>query len=291
MHGRWLGRDRLPLDEPEATVNFAAPLRCGLSESVRLESAAPDFVGNLFFEVWVAQKDGPDFQAAGNTPVVVEVEVNARAVDDIDYHAIYATPDLEADYWNVVGPSTKEEYDRLVEGKYQHLLGESLTPRARILDVGCGTGLMAIACERYLSAEGSYFGVDIAAEAITFCKKRFPQSNFRFAQSGMTVLPIEGEFFDYICFYSVFTHTYAEETALLLGEASRLLAPDGVLFADVFTSPQVERALGNRLTIVLKEHYFEELAALSGLKCEEALSFEWTPHVQRRVFRCHHRDR
>ena len=49
-----------------------------------------------------------------------------------------------------------------------------------ILDVGCGTGLLAIASQPYLGGSGKYIGFDVAKEDIEFCLDHYPESNFEF---------------------------------------------------------------------------------------------------------------
>lgn len=53
---------------------------------------------------------------------------------------------------------------------------------ARILDIGCGCGLMALYLKDYLNQSGSYVGVDIHRPAIRWCEKSItPQhENFQF---------------------------------------------------------------------------------------------------------------
>ena len=46
-----------------------------------------------------------------------------------------------------------------------------LTPKGRILDVGCGIGRMAVPLTKYLDQEGSYEGFDIVEKGIRWCKK------------------------------------------------------------------------------------------------------------------------
>src|SRR5262249_44614789 len=92
---------------------------------------------------------------------------------DFDYRTAYRQADLERDYWSIVGPKTKDEFQDLARGKFQLLLAQGLTPDKRILDVGCGTGQLTEALADYLSPAGLYYGTDIAPEAIAFCRGKF----------------------------------------------------------------------------------------------------------------------
>jgi ubiquinone/menaquinone biosynthesis C-methylase UbiE len=157
--------------------------------------------------------------------------------------------------------------------------------RLSILDVGCGTGQLAVPLESFLSDRGLYHGTDIGEEAIAFCKDRFRRPNFHFARNEMTSLPIQGTRFDFITFFSVFTHTYPDETVLLLAEANRLLAPGGVVIGDVFTSPVVERCSGNRGAMELNRDHFLKLVRLAGLSAEVLASWPWQKFGRREVFK------
>ncbi len=282
---RWLTARKEPLDLPAARCWLPGPVPPGESADVETAVTAPDFLGHFLIEIDLAQEGGPSSRDAGVRPVRVEAQVTGRDADDIDYHKAYATADLARDYWTVVGPSTREEYDRLGESKLQTLRDLGLTPDGRVLDVGCGTGQLAVPLESFLSDRGLYYGTDIGEEAVAFCRQRFRRSNFRFARNEPTGLPIDGLQFDYVCFFSVFTHTYPDETVLLLAEANRLLAPGGVVVADVFTSPLVERCSGNRGAVELNRDHFLKLVRLAGLSAELLAGWPWQRHARREVFK------
>jgi SAM-dependent methyltransferase len=199
----------------------------------------------------------------------------------IDYRRCYARCNLQHDYWTIVGPSTKDEYDRLSAVKLQLLLNLGLTSDNKVLDVGCGTGQLTAALHQFLSDRGLYHGTDISPEAVAFCRSRFRRPNFLFQTSEMTRLPLQGISFDFIVFFSVFTHTYPHETVLLLQEARRLLAKDGVIFADLFTAPLVDRYTGDRTAIEVNEDYLLRLVEDCGLHVEVVLTHPWQQLGQR----------
>jgi SAM-dependent methyltransferase len=202
---------------------------------------------------------------------------------DVDYRRWYSTWDLQRDYWTIVGPATKEEYERLSLVKLQLLIELGLTPDAKVFDVGCGTGLLAASLHDFLSERGRYVGADISPEAIAFCRSRVSRANFAFHLSEMTKLPALRERFDFIVFYSVFTHTYPRETALLLREASQLLAEGGVIFADVFTAPLVDEHTGDRGAVEINPDYLMRLLEGSGLHAE-LIEMQPRPRLGQRLF-------
>lgn len=166
--GRWRGWDGRPLpDLPEAPVPVPG----------RAAVPVPDAVGDYLFELG---------------PAASRVRVTGRAAGAIDYRELYARADLDANHWLVVGPATREEYDRLAGVKLGLLAGQGLTPASRLLDLGCGTGQLAQAAEPFLADAGAYHGTDVAPEAVAFCRRRFRRPNFTFSVNGPAAVGIGG---------------------------------------------------------------------------------------------------
>lgn len=279
----WATSRKVPFDVPVVTVEFPAAVYPGESLEVPATLIAPGQVGRYLIGVSLRQPGGPDFP--GVRPLLLDADVSGPAVEDIDYHSAFATADLALDYWTVVGPKTEAEFHRLAAEKMVHLHAAGLTPDSRVLDVGCGTGQLAFPLEPYLSDRGAYTGTDIGSEAIPFCQARFRRPNFRFLQNEMTRIPLAGETYDLATFFSVFTHTYPDETALLLAEAKRLLAPGGSIVGDLFVSTATDRCAGNRGKMEVNADHLLRLAALVGLAAEVMHDWPQSPHLSRRLYR------
>lgn len=202
---------------------------------------------------------------------------------DIDYRRWYARQNLQRDYWTIVGPSSKEEFDQLGAVKRHLLVKLGLTPDMKLLDVGCGTGMLAAALQDYLGERGRYCGTDISPDAVAFCQSRYRRPNYSFRVSEMTTLPFLTERFHFIVFYSVFTHTYPRETALLLREANRLLTDDGIIFADLFAAPLVERHRGDRAAVEVNLDYLLGLLSGTGLRAQVVVA-QPAPQLGQRLF-------
>ena len=117
-------------------------------------------------------------------------------------------------------------------------------PAASILDIGCGTGRMAVPLLNYLDDNGAYTGFDISRKAIRWCNGRIAakRSNFKFlwadiynreyhpkGQIAATEyrFPCPDETIDLVFAASVFTHMLPDEVRHYLDEIHRVLKKDG----------------------------------------------------------------
>lgn len=282
---RWHSFDDKPFTDP-VSVTIPTPAYPGEPLELRTVIASPSFVGDFVLHVALEQDGTRLAGIAPYTPTTsVAVPVVGSRKTDIDYHAVFRTANLAENHWWVVGAyASKEQYERSQRERLEMLTRHGLTPDSRLLDIGCGTGQMAAACESFFTDLGGYTGTDIGAEAIEFCKRTYRRNNFRFAKGGMTTVPFAAAngLFDMAIFFSVFTHTFTDETALLLAEASRLLKPTGVIIADVITSPLVERGAGHRGEMIVNRDHFLRLAAAVGLDSGEIIGrWPWNPQAER----------
>jgi ubiquinone/menaquinone biosynthesis C-methylase UbiE len=118
-----------------------------------------------------------------------------------------------------------------------------LKPNQKILDVGCGSGRMALPLTKYLASDGAYEGFDIVKEGIQWCLKitnKYPNFNFHLAdiynklynpegryKSSEYVFPYKDKTFDFIFITSVFTHMFPYDIERYFSEISRVLKNDG----------------------------------------------------------------
>jgi len=128
------------------------------------------------------------------------------------------------------------------------------------LDVGCGTGLLAIASEPFLGQGGKYKGIDVVKEDVVFCRSHYPSSNFEFihfdttnafyapAQKHTKVRwPIESDSLDLTTALSVWTHLSEEDALFYFNEISRVLKPNGKAIITFFLLDETYRnSLGIR---------------------------------------------
>ncbi len=95
-----------------------------------------------------------------------------------------------------------------------------------ILDAGCGTGLML----QQLGNPAKNVGVDLAEEAISFCRRR-GLNNVR--QADISALPFSNASFDAVICSSVLYHQWVQDVAGAVTEMHRVLQPGGLLLINV----------------------------------------------------------
>jgi ubiquinone/menaquinone biosynthesis C-methylase UbiE len=95
-----------------------------------------------------------------------------------------------------------------------------------ILDVGCGTGAIL----QRLSNPEKNVGVDLAEEAVSFCRRR-GLDNVR--QGDICALPFGDASFDAVICSSVLYHQWVSDVAAAVREMRRVLRPSGLLLVNV----------------------------------------------------------
>jgi 2-polyprenyl-3-methyl-5-hydroxy-6-metoxy-1,4-benzoquinol methylase len=123
-------------------------------------------------------------------------------------------------------------------GRYSVISGycEHLKPGARVLDVGCGSGVLA----HWLSSAGisSYYGVDLSEVAIEQARR----SNFQGAEFDVADASIfeTSRVFDVIVFNEMLYYLKAPEEHVR--RIARSLAPDGMLIVSIWYHTEGIRA-------------------------------------------------
>ena len=181
---------------------------------------------------------------------------------DRDYYAEYYR--IEDRHWWFVG--RRELFLRTLD---QALAGgekEGLAGARQVLDVGCGTGTMLTHLERY----GEATGVDMDADAVTYCRERGLQ---RVTQISAPPWPLADAAFDVVTLLDVLEH--ADDDVGLLREIRRVSKPGALVMISVpayrfLWGPQDEISHHKRR---YRAHQLENVISRAGLVAERVSYF------------------
>lgn len=167
---------------------------------------------------------------------------------------------LDEDYWSIVGIATESDYALVARQKYVFLKRLGFNNSHKILDVGCGTGILPYAIQ--YDFVGQYLGCDIHQKAIDFCRKTYQQEYFSFDIVSNNDIAKFGGGYDFIVFYSVFTHIMSEDILKYLKQALNMLNYNGVICCDLFLGNEEFRDVESSII-----SYQAFVSILSELKC------------------------
>lgn len=94
-----------------------------------------------------------------------------------------------------------------------------------LIDVGCGSGRLAKPLASFL--RGKYLGTDIVPALVRYARKMTARPDWRFEVVKGLGIPEQDEAADFVCFFSVLTHTSHSESFCYLREAKRVLKHGG----------------------------------------------------------------
>jgi SAM-dependent methyltransferase len=130
---------------------------------------------------------------------------------------------------------------------------------ARVLEIGCGIGRMALPLTQYLDpAAGSYDGIDVVRDGIDWCGQTLTPvyPNFRFhhrdyvndvynpagaLEAAREPLPFSDRSFDFVLLTSVITHLRTADTVAYAKEIGRVVKPGGRCFLSLFLMTDAAR--------------------------------------------------
>lgn len=102
---------------------------------------------------------------------------------------------------------------------------ENLSPARKILDIGCGAGMLA----NTLAKRGhGVTGIDISETSLHVARTHDDSQSVRYLNANAYSLPFADGEFDVVCVMDVLEHV--EEPSLVVGEAARVLKAKGTLF-------------------------------------------------------------
>ena len=107
----------------------------------------------------------------------------------------------------------------------RYLARMELGERARILDVGCGTG----GTTRFLLRYGAVVGIDRSDLSLKYARRKAPEAALVLADANRLGALFAPASFDLITFFNVLYHQWMRDDQAILDGAARLLRPGGHL--------------------------------------------------------------
>jgi ubiquinone/menaquinone biosynthesis C-methylase UbiE len=166
-----------------------------------------------------------------------------------------------------------------------------LHPTDAVLDIGCGTGRMAIPLMKYMSPSGKYLGFDISEKAIIWCQRNITRRNPNFAfhyanirnaeynPHGSTSavdyrFPCDDNKVDFAYATSVFTHMRRSEVMHYLAELRRTLKPSGRAMLSFFIlDEENNRLMRNGCSVFNFAHVLEDCCTIDPKTPERAIAY------------------
>ena len=142
--------------------------------------------------------------------------------------------------WDAMAEVYVREIDRRFEPIVDHILRRAqLRPGQRVLDLGTGTGSVALSCAPRIAPDGHVLGVDISPEMLALARTRASTAalhNVSFADGRAEALPADGSSQDTVL--SSLSLMYVIDRAAAAREIARVLKPGGRLVAAVWAGPE-----------------------------------------------------
>jgi ubiquinone/menaquinone biosynthesis C-methylase UbiE len=118
-----------------------------------------------------------------------------------------------------------------------------LQPGESVLDVGCGTGTLAIAAKRFVGATGTVYGIDASPEMVARAGKKARKTGVEvvFKHAVAEALPFPDAHIDAVLSTVMLHHLPRKARQQCAGEIRRVLKPGGRVLAVDFGGPARER--------------------------------------------------
>src|SRR5262245_60009583 len=142
--------------------------------------------------------------------------------------------------WDRMAPVYVREVDLRFRQVVEHLVAlAKLKAGQNVLDLGAGTGSVALRVAPIIAPQGRVTAVDISPEMLTLARRRAAaagRNNIDFAEGRAEALPVAAKSVDVVL--ACLSLMYVIDRATAAREIARVLRPDGQLVGAVWAGPQ-----------------------------------------------------
>ncbi|ABP68058.1 Methyltransferase type 11 [Caldicellulosiruptor saccharolyticus DSM 8903] len=168
--------------------------------------------------------------------------------------------DMLAEKWDEIAWHDPQKVNEIIE-KIQLKKGD------KVLDVGCGTGVLIEYILKFVGQQGSYLGVDISKKMIERAEEKYKDiENVDFVCCDVVDLSFK-EYFDAIICYSVFPHI--EDKEMAVKKFSQMLKEGGKLAIAHSQSRDRINSLHKDLPEPVKNHFLPPMNEIIDM-CQKA---------------------
>ncbi|MGW3244077.1 class I SAM-dependent methyltransferase [Streptomyces sp. NPDC001070] len=210
-----------------------------------------------------------------------------RHRDHVAYYRAVMASDTARDPEAAVGSRSHERWLALGEMQFDYLREHGLTPRHRLLDIGCGNLRAGWRLIEYLDT-GHYYGIDISPDILIAAKRTLTTQGLQHKLPHLTLTQdltfdfLPDRHFDVVHAHSVFSHSPLEVIDECLAHVGRILAPGG-WFDFTF-----DRTEGAEHQVLREDFYYRtetlvELAARHELRACFMEDWERRDHGQSKI--------
>ena len=138
-------------------------------------------------------------------------------------------------YWDLITPAERSKFRRKQIGLMDLREGE------KVLEVGCGTGVLSILSKIAVGETGEVEGIDIARQMISKAQQKAERAKLEigFKTSSIDELPYADDYFDLVISSMMFHHLPVEIKRKGLAEIYRVLKEEGRFFLCDFFRPGI----------------------------------------------------